>query len=63
MLTYGHHAHGLLSTIAHAAIWSTIGRLIWHAPSMVVLLAFGAAALYLLRVRPARRRAREDCER
>lgn len=57
--------HGLglshvLSTLAHAALWSTIGRLIWHAPALVVLVAFVAAAFYLLRGRSARRRGSAD---
>jgi hypothetical protein len=56
---YG-HGHGgsgwshLLTTIAHAAIWSTVGRMIWHAPALAVLVAFGAAAAYLLASRRKR---------
>jgi cytochrome c-type biogenesis protein CcmH/NrfF len=45
----------LFRTIAHAAIWSTVGRIIWHAPWLVVVLGAAVAAAYLLRGRRARR--------
>jgi hypothetical protein len=42
----------LLSTVAHAAIWSTVGRFIWHAPvALVVVLALAAAGYLVLRRR------------
>lgn len=60
------HGHGLsrhsesgfshlLDTIAHAAIWSMVGRIIWNAPWLLVIVAAGGAAAWLLW---SRRRAR-----
>jgi hypothetical protein len=65
LLALGHgYRHGgghsgmfsdLFRTMAHAAIWSVIGRIIWHAPVWLVVVAFGAAALYLVRSARSRR--------
>lgn len=49
-----HHGHGhgigsdLFSTVAHAAVWSIVGRLIWHAPALAVIAAGLLAGGYLL---------------
>jgi hypothetical protein len=60
-LAYRHGGGGMgggmsdvLRTMAHAAIWSTVGRLIWHAPAWLVVAAFAAGALYLIRSRMRR---------
>jgi hypothetical protein len=45
---YGSGMSEVLRTIAHAAIWSTVGRLMWSAPWVVVLVAAAVAAGYLL---------------
>lgn len=38
------------SIIAHAIIYSTVARMIWHAPLMLVALLVGIACFYLLYV-------------
>lgn len=55
LAAYGHGYGGLGSTLAHAAVWSVVGRLLWHAPVVVALLALVAGAAYL--VMRGRRRA------
>jgi hypothetical protein len=50
---FGHHLHGsgwshLWSTVAHAALWSVVGRLIWHAPWVLLLLVVPVAGWYLV---------------
>lgn len=48
----------VLRTIAHAAIWSTVGRIIWHAPVWLVIGAFVLGGLYLINSGRRRRAGR-----
>ena len=45
---HGGAVHGLLGLIVHAAIWSSVSRVIRHLPGgMFLLVAIGACGLFL----------------
>jgi hypothetical protein len=52
--SHGPGVSSLIGTIAHAAIWSTVGRFIWHAPVVVVAACFVLGAFYLVFRRASR---------
>lgn len=44
-----HHGFGSLgSTLAHAAVWSFVGRLMWGAPVLIFVAIAAIAAIYML---------------
>jgi len=43
-----HGGGGLLDTLAHAALWSGMFRLLRHAPVLVVVAVMAAAGVYMI---------------
>lgn len=60
LVGYGHGFGHLGSVMAHAAVWSLVGRFVWHA-GPVALVAVAAVALIWFALGPVlgRRRGRD----
>lgn len=48
LAAYGHGVGGLGSTLAHAALWSMVGRFMWSAQPYVVVVLAAVAGIWVL---------------